>query len=199
MHLSADGPILYPSSGRLAAGAGRAADPVEPSDRAATTMSSIEIEITDEREAMAHFDMQSYEQLAARRHRAREAQSPADTAASGRLQLLRDAAAEAALERDAERVALARLRRVHHAAFAVDPQFRDRRGARPGFRVRVHSAERRNRGRKVDPDRRPAACAWRTRRRRRRARGRAARRNLGRVSPRRACTALAGAKRPRKR
>ena len=60
--LSADGPILYPSlSGLLLV-------PVAPqtlSNRPIVLNDDvvIEIEITDERDAMAHFDMQSYEQL----------------------------------------------------------------------------------------------------------------------------------------
>jgi NAD+ kinase len=62
--LSADGPILYPSL------AGLLLVPVAPqtlSNRPIVLNDDvvIEIEITDERDAMAHFDMQSYEQLAA--------------------------------------------------------------------------------------------------------------------------------------
>ena len=61
--LSADGPILYPSL------AGLLLVPVAPqtlSNRPIVLNDDvvIEIEITDERDAMAHFDMQSYEQLA---------------------------------------------------------------------------------------------------------------------------------------
>ena len=60
--LSADGPILYPSL------AGLLLVPVAPqtlSNRSIVLNDDvlIEIEITDERDAMAHFDMQSYEQL----------------------------------------------------------------------------------------------------------------------------------------
>ena len=60
--LSADGPILYPSL------AGLLLVPVAPqtlSNRPIVLNDDvvIEIEITDERDAMAHFDMQSYEQL----------------------------------------------------------------------------------------------------------------------------------------
>jgi NAD+ kinase len=62
--LSADGPILYPSL------AGLLLVPVAPqtlSNRPIVLNDDvvIEIEITDERDAMAHFDMQSYERLAA--------------------------------------------------------------------------------------------------------------------------------------
>ena len=62
--LSADGPILYPSL------AGLLLVPVAPqtlSNRPIVLNDDvlIEIEITDERDAMAHFDMQSYEPLAA--------------------------------------------------------------------------------------------------------------------------------------
>ena len=61
--LSADGPILYPSL------AGLLLVPVAPqtlSNRPIVLNDDvvIEIEITDERDAMAHFDMQSYEPLA---------------------------------------------------------------------------------------------------------------------------------------
>jgi NAD+ kinase len=61
--LSAGGPILYPSV------AGLLLVPVAPqtlSNRPIVLNDDvvIEIEITDERDAMAHFDMQSYEQLA---------------------------------------------------------------------------------------------------------------------------------------
>ena len=61
--LSADGPILYPSL------AGLLLVPVAPqtlSNRPIVLNNDvvIEIEITDERDAMAHFDMQSYEPLA---------------------------------------------------------------------------------------------------------------------------------------
>jgi NAD+ kinase len=61
--LSADGPILYPSL------AGLLLVPVAPqtlSNRPIVLNDDvvIEIEITDERDAMAHFDMQSYEHLA---------------------------------------------------------------------------------------------------------------------------------------
>ena len=107
--LSADGPILYPSL------AGLLLVPVAPqtlSNRPIVLPDDVvvEIEITDVRDASAHFDMQSYSSLASRRHRARPPQCRhRHAAASGRLQLLRHAAPEAALERDAERAALARL------------------------------------------------------------------------------------------
>ncbi len=123
--LSADGPILYPSL------AGLLLVPVAPqtlSNRPIVLNDDvvIEIEITDERDAMAHFDMQSYEQLAPGDIvRVKRSAHVATLAASGRLQLLRDAAAEAALERDAKRATHARDCRLDVVAMLLSLSIRN--------------------------------------------------------------------------
>ena len=73
--------------------------------------------------------------------------------------LLRDAAREAALERDAGTVARKVGKRGNDASLAVHPQFRRRRIARPRARRGLHGLDRRDRRGQVDPARcaRPAA------------------------------------------
>ena len=101
-----------------------------------------------------------------RRYRARH-----QPAASGRPQLLRDAAREA---RTGTAAPKHRARRStsgkRHAAQPAHPRLRHRRRARARVRPRLHGAHRRDRRRQVDPDRRacsscsasaatPASCA----------------------------------------
>ncbi len=107
--LSAGGPILHPGI------AGLLLVPIAPqtlSNRPIVLPDGVvvEIEIADGRDASANFDMQS---MASLLHgdlvRARRGADIVALPASARLELLRHAAPEAALERDAERTALARL------------------------------------------------------------------------------------------
>ena len=101
--LSADGPILYPSLAGLLLVPVAPADAVEPADRAERQRGDRD---RDHRRARCDGALRHAVVRAARarRHRARQAQRRCrHTAASGRLQLFRDVAAKAALERDAER------------------------------------------------------------------------------------------------
>ncbi len=107
--LSANGPILHPAL------AGLVLVPVAPqtlSNRpiALPDTCVVEIEITDVRDAASHFDMQTFSQLSpGRRGACSQEPRHRHAAASARLQLFRDAATEAALERDALRTAWPRL------------------------------------------------------------------------------------------
>ena len=84
----------------MGAGADRAARPVEPADRAAPTAARSTIEIVAGRDASVNFDMQSLTSLQPRRpHPRAPLAAPRALPASARLELLRDAAAQAALGR----------------------------------------------------------------------------------------------------
>ena len=159
--LSAGGPILDPQVPAFAL------VPVAPhalTHRPIAIADTATIALTLERgkDAALHCDGQAHFALAEgeRDHRAARPARGALPAPRG-SRPLRDAAREAALERDARTPA----RRVgvlrDDAPAPVHPQFRRRRSARPRARRRLLGAHRRDRRRQVDPARRARAAARR--------------------------------------
>ena len=166
--LSAQGPIVDPIVAAILL------VPVAPhalTNRPIAVRDSVVIEITLLRgkDASLHCDGQAHFAAGRGRPRRRAARrAPRAPAASEGSRPFRDAAPEAALERDAGAAAAGSGSRFltdgarPHAAPAVDPQFRRRRGARGRVRRRLHGADRRDRRRQVDPARCAVAAARRS-------------------------------------